>query len=161
MFQEVDLKRALEKQLKEKDVYAAPRCTEPGKEGYLFRPLSDILKEFRFLVDVPAVENPDFTEAVQKMTQSTPAKQEPTQDITQESPEEEEHPEEHSCKKKLDAPSQELLTLVEQGMSQLSIAKKLGITQSTVSYRLKQLRKENAELADSGKQPHTVETVTT
>ncbi len=32
MFHEIDLKRALEKQLKEKDVYAAPRCTEPGKE---------------------------------------------------------------------------------------------------------------------------------
>ena len=66
--------------------------------------MSDILKEFRFLVDVPAIENPDFAEAVQKMTQSTPAAQESTQDITQESPEEEEHTEEpleeHSCKKK-------------------------------------------------------------
>ena len=93
MFREIDLKRALEKQLKEKDVYAALRCTEPGKERYLFMPLSDILKEFRFLVDVPAVENPDFVEAVQKMTQSTP--------VTQESPEEhtEEPLKEHSCKK--------------------------------------------------------------
>ena len=103
MFREVDLKRALEKQLKEKDVYAAPRCTEPGKEGYLFIPLSDILKEFRFLVDVPAVENPDFAEAVQKMTQSPPAVQEPTQDITQdiiqESSKEEGHTEKHLCKK--------------------------------------------------------------
>lgn len=165
MFQEVNLKRALEKQLKEKDVYATPRCTEPGKEGYLFIPLSDILKEFRFLVDVPAIENPDFAEAVQKMTQSTPAAQESTQDITQESPEEEEHTEEpleeHSCKKKLDVPSRELLTLAGQGMSQSAIAKKLGITQSTVSYRLKQLRKENVEPADSGRQPHTVETATT
>ena len=80
MFQEVNLKRALEKQLKEKDVYATPRCTEPGKEGYLFIPLSDMLKEFRFLVDVPAIENPDFAEAVQKMTQSTPAAQESTQE---------------------------------------------------------------------------------
>lgn len=29
------------------------------------------------------------------------------------------------------------------------------------SYRLKQLRKENVEPADSGRQPHTVETATT
>lgn len=159
MFHEIDLKRALEKQLKEKDVYAAPRCTEPGKEEYLFRSLNDILKEFRFLVDVPAVENPDFAEAVQKMTQSAPAAQESTQDITQKSPEEEEDPEEHTeelpeehlYKKKLDIPSRELLTLVEQGMSQSAIAKILGITQSTVSYRLKQLRKENAEPADTDK----------
>ena len=160
MLQEMKFEDAIKKYLKGRKVLALTDLSiDKDHQDYELEPLEDVLARMRYLVDVPAVENPDFAEAVQKMAQSAPAAKESTQGITQESPEEEENPEEHteepleehSCKKKLDAPSQELLTLVEQGMSQSAIAKILGITQSTVSYRLKQLRKENAEPVDSDK----------
>lgn len=74
---------------------------DENHQDYVLEPLKGVLARMRYLVDVPAVENPDFAEAVQKMKQSAPAAQEPTQDITQESPEEhtEEPLKEHSCKK--------------------------------------------------------------
>ena len=65
-------------------------------QEYVLEPLEDVLARMRYLVDVPAVENPDFADAVQKMTQSVPASHESTQDVTQDITQEppEEHPEE-------------------------------------------------------------------
>lgn len=68
MLQEMKLEDALKKFLQGKKVLVAPdRVTEPGKERYLFRSLGAVLGEKRFLVEVPAVENPDFKEAVEQM----------------------------------------------------------------------------------------------
>lgn len=73
MLQEMKLEDALKKFLQGKKVLVAPaRAMDSGKERYLFRSLESILNEKRFLVEVPAVENPDFKEAVHQMV--TPEK---------------------------------------------------------------------------------------
>lgn len=85
MLQEMKLEDALKKFLQGKKVLVAPaRAMDPGKERYLFRSLESILNEKRFLVEVPAVENPDFKEAVHQMV--TPEKL-PPQETIQEEPE--------------------------------------------------------------------------
>lgn len=80
MLQEMKLEDALKKFLQGKKVLVAPaRAMDPGKERYLFRSLEFILNEKRFLVEVPAVENPDFKEAVHQMV--TPEKLPPQETI--------------------------------------------------------------------------------
>lgn len=80
MLQEMKLEDALKKFLQGKKVLVAPaRAMDPGKERYLFRSLESILNEKRFLVEVPAVENPDFKEAVHQMV--TPEKLPPQETI--------------------------------------------------------------------------------
>ena len=70
----------MKKFLQGKKVLVAPaRAMDPGKERYLFRSLESILNEKRFLVEVPAVENPDFKEAVHQMV--TPEKLPPQETI--------------------------------------------------------------------------------
>ena len=61
MLQEMKLEDALKKFLQGKKVLVAPaRAMDPGKERYLFRSLESVLNGKRFLVEVAAVENPDF-----------------------------------------------------------------------------------------------------
>ena len=68
MLQEMKLEDALKKYLQGKKVLVAPdRVMEPGKEIYLFRSLETVLNGKRFLIEVPAVENVDFKEAVNRM----------------------------------------------------------------------------------------------
>ena len=85
MLQEMKLEDALKKFLQGKKVLVAPaRAMDPGKERYLFRSLESVLNGKRFLVEVAAVENPDFKAAVHQMV--TPEKL-PPQETIQEEPE--------------------------------------------------------------------------
>ena len=88
MLQEMKLEHALKKFLQGKKVLVAPaRAMDPGKERYLFRSLESILNEKRFLVEVPAVENLDFKEAVHQMAASEKLPpQEPVQEETEAAP---------------------------------------------------------------------------
>lgn len=71
MLQEMKLEDALKKFLQGKKVLVAPaRAMDPGKERYLFRSLESVLNGKRFLVEVPAVENPDFKETVHQIAAS-------------------------------------------------------------------------------------------
>ena len=71
MLQEMKLEDALKKFLQGKKVLVAPaRAMDPGKERYLFRSLESVLNGKRFLVEVAAVENPDFKETVHQMAAS-------------------------------------------------------------------------------------------
>ena len=86
MLQEMKLEDALKKFLQGKKVLVAPaRAMDPGKERYLFRSLESVLNGKRFLVEVAAVENPDFKAAVHQMV--TPEKLPPPQETIQEEPE--------------------------------------------------------------------------
>lgn len=64
MLQETNLEKALKQVQQGKRVLAA---TKKDNGRYMFRPLDEILSKFVFLVDVPAVENPEFKEAVEEM----------------------------------------------------------------------------------------------
>lgn len=88
MLQEMKLEDALKKFLQGKKVLVAPdRVMEPGKERYLFRSLGAVLNGKRFLVEVPAVENPNFKEAMEQMvTQEKLPPQEPIREESEAAP---------------------------------------------------------------------------
>ena len=85
MFQEMKFEDAIKKYLKGRKVLALTDLTiDKDHQDYELEPLEDVLARMRYLVDVPAVENPDFKEAVHQMV--TPEKlppQEPTQEETE------------------------------------------------------------------------------
>lgn len=68
MLQEMKIEDALKKFLQGKKVLVMYDET-PGadKPALTVEPLEEMLKRNRFLVDVPAIENPDFKQAVEKM----------------------------------------------------------------------------------------------
>ncbi len=70
MLQETNLEVALKKVLAGKQVLAAVEKENAAR--YTFRSLNEILKKYTFLIDVPAIENPDFKEKVMEMVQSVP-----------------------------------------------------------------------------------------
>ena len=70
MLQETNLETALKKVLAGKQVLAAVK--KENAMRYTFRSLNETLKKYIFLIDVPAVEDPDFKEKVTEMVQSVP-----------------------------------------------------------------------------------------
>ena len=73
MLQEMKLEDALKKFLQGKKVLVMyDETLEADKPAFTVEPLEEMLKRNRFLVEVPAVENPDFKEAVHQMV--TPEK---------------------------------------------------------------------------------------
>ena len=80
MLQEVKLEDALKKFLQGKKVLVMyDETLEADKPAFTVEPLEEMLKRNRFLVEVPAVENPDFKAAVHQMTtpEKRPQKKEP------------------------------------------------------------------------------------
>jgi hypothetical protein len=71
MLQETNLEMALKKVLAGKRVLAAVERENAAR--HTFRSLNEILKKYTFLIDVPAIEDPDFKEKVMEMVQSVPA----------------------------------------------------------------------------------------
>lgn len=84
MLQEMKFEDAIKKYLKGRKVLALTDLSiDKDHQDYELAPLEDVLARMRYLVDIPAVENPDFKEAVHQMV--TPEKlppQEPTQEET-------------------------------------------------------------------------------
>ena len=83
MFQEMKFEDAIKKYLKGRKVLALTDLSiDKDHQDYELEPLEDVLARMRYLVDVPAVENPDFKEAVHQMV--TPEKMIPPQEPTRE-----------------------------------------------------------------------------
>ena len=83
MLQEMKLEDALKKFLQGKKVLVMyDETLEADKSAFTVEPLEEMLKRNRFLVEVPAVENPDFKEAVHQMV--TPEKLPPQEPIREE-----------------------------------------------------------------------------
>lgn len=70
MFTGIDFEKAIDYYRKGKEVIALDRASvgKNGKSGYDTFPFEELFKDLDFLVDVPAVVNPDFEQAVQEMT---------------------------------------------------------------------------------------------
>lgn len=74
MLQETNLDKALKMVLAGKPVLAAVKKTgDTSSTKYTFRSLNEILEKYIFLIQVPAVEDPDFKEKITEMVQSIPA----------------------------------------------------------------------------------------
>lgn len=71
MLQEIKLEDALKKFLQGKKVLVMyDETLEADKPEFTVEPLEEMLKRNRFLGEMPAVENPDFKEAVHQMVTS-------------------------------------------------------------------------------------------
>lgn len=76
MLQEMKLEDALKRFLRGRKVLVMyDETLEADKPAFTVKPLEEMLKRNRFLVEVPAVENSDFKAAVRQMT--TPEKRPP------------------------------------------------------------------------------------
>lgn len=72
MFTGIDFEKAIDYYRKGKEVIALDRASvgKNGKSGYDTFPFEELFKDLDFLVDVPAVINPDFEQAVRGMTEA-------------------------------------------------------------------------------------------
>ena len=168
MLVEKNLKEALEYYIKGKPVTAL----WIGEDGNMkAMPLSDILNqpENHFLVDVPAVVNPDFEQAVQDMAE---ADQVDPDDIIQVAHETQEgiipppeKPEERMEEEKIDLPAdniedkkEKIWKLVEKGYTNREIADRTGISFGTVGYHAARFRKKEKEPAVDNSDRHLCKT---
>ena len=71
MFTGIDFEKAIDYYRKGKEVIVLDRASvgKNGKSGYDTFPFEELFKDLDFLVDVPAVINPDFEQAVQDMVE--------------------------------------------------------------------------------------------
>lgn len=78
MLQEMKLEDALKKFLQGKEVLVMyNESLEPEKPTYTVERIKEALKNWRFLAEVPAIENQDFKQAVKEMVElGTEAKKE-------------------------------------------------------------------------------------
>lgn len=152
MLVEKNLKEALEYYIKGKPVTALWIGEDGGMNAM---PLSDILDqpENHFLVDVPAVVNPDFEQAVQEMTEDDQVDPEEiiravheTQESITPPPTK---PEERMEEETVDLPASStrvkkemIRKLVEEGYTNNEIADQTGIPIGTVGYHAAKFRKK-------------------
>lgn len=75
MFTGIGFEKAIDYYRKGKEVIVLDRASvgKNGKSGYDTFPFEELFKDLDFLVDVPAVINPDFEQAVQGMTEADQA----------------------------------------------------------------------------------------
>lgn len=69
MFTGVSLDQALRHWKNGKEVIVLDRTVKPPSGGYETYSLDELFKNLELLVDVPAVENPEFKQAVRDMVQ--------------------------------------------------------------------------------------------
>lgn len=132
--------------------------------------LSDLLEqeENHYLVNVPAVANPEFEQAVREMEES--AQPEPEEIIqavheTQESITPPEKPEERMEEETIDLPAdniedkkEKIRKLVEEGYTNREIADRTGIPFGTVGYHAARFRKKEKEPAVDNSDRHLCKT---
>ena len=169
MLVEKNLKEALEYYIKGKPVTAL----WIGEDGNMkAMPLSDILNqpENHFLVDVPAVVNPDFEQAVQDMAEADQVDPDDIIQVAHETqegiiPPPPEKPEERMEEEKIDLPAdniedkkEKIWKLGEKGYTNREIADRTGISFGTVGYHAARFRKKEKEPAVDNSDRHLCKT---
>lgn len=158
MYIEKSLKEALEDYMLGRPVTVLWTGNDGGMNAMR---LSDLLEqeENHFMVDVPAVVNPDFEQAVQEMTEADQV--DPEEIIqavheTQESITPPEKPEERMEEETIDLPAdniedkkEKIRKLVEEGYTNREIADRTGIPFGTVGYHAARFRKKEKEPVDN------------
>ena len=128
----VDFRQAIKYWTQGKEVIVLDRTVKSPAGGYETYSFDELFRNLEFLVDVPAVEDPEFRQAVEDMVQeSDPENEEDT-----------ETPPPLTGPEKKDAPAgkpkKELaLELAAKGMPVKEIADQLGVKYGTVYYWVK------------------------
>lgn len=137
MFTGVSLDQALRHWKNGKEVIVLDRTIKSPSGGYETYSLDKLFENLELLVDVPAVENPEFRQAVKDMVQSDPKQEEPSgeENVT---PPPSERPEvsEMLPARKGNGNQERARELAAQGMSASQIAAELGLKYNTVYYYL-------------------------
>lgn len=130
MFTGVSLDQALRYWKNGKEVIVLDRTVKSSSGGYETYSLDELFKNLELLADVPAVENPEFKQAVAEMVQSGQKQEEPSEEKSSTppptGPEVSEMLPAGKTKKEI------ALQLAEQGMKAPEIAKKIDAKYSTV-----------------------------
>ena len=167
MYIEKSLKEALEDYILGRPVTVLWTGNDGGMNAMR---LSDLLEqeENHYLVNVPAVANPEFEQAVREMEES--AQPEPEEIIqavheTQESITPPEKPEERMEEETIDLPAdniedkkEKIRKLVEEGYTNREIADRTGIPFGTVGYHAARFRKKEKEPAVDNSDRHLCKT---
>lgn len=162
MFTGIDFEKAIDYYRKGKEVIVLDRASvgKNGKSGYDTFPFEDIFKDLDFLVDVPAVANPDFEQAVQDMVEPDQNENDTEGDEQLPPPDQ---PEKKLEKETVAAPgkmsreekSKIIRPLIKKGLKNKEIAECTGIPLGTVNGLSGPIRKElknpvKAEMIKSG-----------
>lgn len=162
MFTGIDFEKAIDYYRKGKEVIVLDRASvgKNGKSGYDTFPFEDIFKDLDFLVDVPAVANPDFEQAVQDMVEPDQNENDAKGDEQLPPPDQ---PEKKLEKETVAAPgkmsreekSKIIRPLIKKGLKNKEIAECTGIPLGTVNGLSGPIRKElknpvKAEMIKSG-----------
>ncbi len=131
MFTGVKFEQAIEYWQKGREVIVLDRNSQNENGGYDNFPFEELFRNVELLADVPAVENPDFKEAVAEMMQGDSSKEE--NDAPPTRPEAEETVKELPAGK---SKKEIIAELADQGLSAPEIAKQTGIKYNTVYFHL-------------------------
>lgn len=136
MFTGVSLDQALRYWKNGKEVIVLDRTVKSPSGGYETYSLDELFKNLELLVDVPAVENPKFKQAVKEMVQSDPKQEEPSGEENVTPPSERPEVSEMLPAKRGNGNQERARELAAQGMSASQIAAELGLKYNTVYYYL-------------------------
>lgn len=134
MFTGVSLDQALRYWKNGKEVIVLDRTVKSPAGGYETYSLDELFKNLELLADVPAVENPEFSQTVDEMVHGRGQKREEPSGEGKPSP-----PSARPEVSKLPAgktTKEIILELVAQGMTAPEIARKTGIKYNTVYFHL-------------------------
>lgn len=150
MFTGVNFEKAIDYYKKGKEVIVLDRNTlgKNGKSGYDTFPFSELGENLDFLVDVPAVPNPEFEQAVQDMVE--PDQNENDTEGDEQLPPHPDQPEKKLEKEMVAAPgkmsreekSKIIRPLIKKGLKNKEIAERTGIPLGTVNGLSGPIRKE-------------------
>ena len=80
MFTGVSFEQAIDYWKKGREVIVLDRHSQNASGGYDNFPFEELFRNVELLADVPAVENPEFQQAVEKMMQLNQKQEEPSEE---------------------------------------------------------------------------------
>ena len=134
MFTGVSLDQALRYWKNGKEVIVLDRTVKSPCGGYETYSLDELFRNLELLVDVPAVENPEFAQAVADMVQA--GQKEPSEEKNSTPPPTRPEVSEMLPARKGNGNQERARELAAQGMSASQIAAELGLKYNTVYYYL-------------------------
>lgn len=130
MFTGVSFEQAIDYWKKGREVIVLDRHSQNASGGYDNFPFEELFRNVELLADVPAVENPEFKQAVADMIQSDQKQEEPSEEKSSTPPSQ--WPEVSEMLPAGKTKKEIALQLAKQGMKAAEIAKKIDAKYNTV-----------------------------